>query len=642
MSTVQKSLPMTAYWHESQIAVTFRSNEQLSSTTVESVIASLHLDHFNQFLNANNITLTSFSAKDLFRPPQHDGSTSSGGVTSDQGADVNSPSGKYLFLAPGGGGTSVVAFFHVAATTGGTITTGYPTTGTANGDQGQNWYATGGSGTGAPMGYYVNDITIKVVCLINQHLDELKQAKVPIVSAMPNWLKGGAKCIIEGCPITPPYPVDAVSGPGRWKIMLPTQLEASLQNADGTGVTVLVLDTLRPYADVSAVAKSNIGAKNSLLQDIVNNVTFSYNDLPTILSEPGDYQPAVGEDVYGRQVGFPTPDHGLFVAGIVRDLAPGAHVECIRVLNDFGGGNTTGLMDALEQIQNRLLHVEGAGSPLNLPLVVNLSLVSTPSDGALLAPPYSLNQTQIYQLREGLYEAIQSLTSQGVVFVAATGNDSNLRDSNAIITLSDGTTTPKRFGPRYPAAFAYDESAPGQPTRSGIPTMLPVGAVNQAGNAASYSNYPGIVGIATYGGELLVPEPKEVPLALPPAPPYGSPTKIVGPIDAVRGVYTSPLFPAPSMDDRLAPPSPQPPDYPEYAPATPTTWAYWSGTSFATPIISALAARVLQNQASTQDSVRQALLAAVAQKPLWTGLNAQSNEATPGSVIMVSQEYVSD
>jgi Subtilase family len=626
MSTVQPSLPMGAYWHESQVAITFRSNEQLASTTVERVIALLHLDDLNQFLNTNGFTLTSFSAKDLFHIPQDNTPPSA-----DQGSDVNSPAGKYLFLTPDGKGTSVIAFFHASTT----MANATPTASV----QDQDPYAPGGSGSGMPSEYYANDITLKVVCLINDHLNDLKQTGAPIVSAMPNWLKGGTRCIIEGCPITPPVPVpvDAASGPGRWKTLLPAQIGASLQAADGTGVTVIVLDTLRAYSDVSVVAASSTGLNNSLLQDIVKNVTFNYNDLPDILNNPGDEQPVVGKDVYGRQVGFPMPDHGIFVAGIVRDLAPGAHVECIRVLNDFGGGNATGLMYALEHIQNRLQHVEGAGSPLNLPLVVNLSLVSTPSDDVLLAAPYNLSQAQVYQLREGLYEAIQSLASQGVVFVASAGNDT---DSSVLLTLADGTTTPERFGPRYPAAFAYDESLAGEPTRSGIAAVIPVGAVNQAEVAASYSNYPGTLGIATYGGELLTPDPKIVPPTPPPAPPYATPTQIVAPIDAMRGVYTSTLFPSPSMDDRLAPPSPQPPDYPEYQPAQPTTWAYWVGTSFATPIISALAARALQNNASTAATVRQTLLAAATQQPLWTGLDAQSNAVKPGSVIMVSQEYV--
>src|SRR5579884_2182959 len=95
MSTVQRSLPMTAYWHESQIAVTFRSNEKLSSTTVAAhVIASLHLDRLEQFLTSNGITLTSFADKDLFRVPGHAGSSALKVSADNLETDVNSPSGK--------------------------------------------------------------------------------------------------------------------------------------------------------------------------------------------------------------------------------------------------------------------------------------------------------------------------------------------------------------------------------------------------------------------------------------------------------------------------------------------------------------------------------------------------------------------
>ena len=37
----------------------------------------------------------------------------------------------------------------------------------------------------------------------------------------------------------------------------------------------------------------------------------------------------------------------------------------------------------------------------------------------------------------------------------------------------------------------------------------------------------------------------------------------------------------------------------EYEAATPAAWAYWSGTSFSTPIISAVAARLLELHADS-------------------------------------------
>ncbi|MFL5657694.1 MAG: hypothetical protein ACJ8CB_26380 [Ktedonobacteraceae bacterium] len=77
--------------------------------------------------------------------------------------------------------------------------------------------------------------------------------------------------------------------------------------------------------------------------------------------------------------------------------------------------------------------------------------------------------------------------------------------TNPTVSLKDSDPRDKDMNPsgkrwklRYPAAFAYalDDEHPG------VPSVIPVGAVNGAGNAASYSNYPGSLGIATYGGEI--------------------------------------------------------------------------------------------------------------------------------------------
>src|SRR2546429_6305957 len=42
----------------------------------------------------------------------------------------------------------------------------------------------------------------------------------------------------------------------------------------------------------------------------------------------------------------------IFVAGIIRDLAPKAKIECVRVLNDYGVGRVNDLMQALEIIRS--------------------------------------------------------------------------------------------------------------------------------------------------------------------------------------------------------------------------------------------------------------------------------------------------
>ncbi|HLX39784.1 MAG TPA: S8/S53 family peptidase, partial [Ktedonobacteraceae bacterium] len=310
---------------------------------------------------------------------------------------------------------------------------------------------------------------------------------------------------------------------------------------------------------------------------------------------------------------FPMNDHGVFIAGIIRDIAPGTQVECIRVLNDYCVGDTTTLINALSLIQSRLLP---DGDLYNTPVVVNMSLTATPSEEGLAS--LGLTDVSIAPARIGLLLLMQTLGQQGVVFAASSGNGSGPHDK---ITNPPG----ERVQPRFPAAFAYP--LPGAVLEyPDLPAMIPVGAVDSLGAAASYSNYPGLLGIGTYGGE--IPQSGKYDPA--------TGTQAQPPIDAPCGIYTSILYPALSVNDPLPIKSPAPVSYPEYEPSPVMTWAYWSGTSFATPVISALAARVMETQPSVGDSVRQALLNAAPAQVDWTNMDTGQSDAW-GPLIMVSQ-----
>jgi len=193
----------------------------------------------------------------------------------------------------------------------------------------------------------------------------------------------------------------------------------------------------------------------------------------------------------------------------------------------------------------------------NKPVVINMSLVMTPSDEDLFMHWFGdtvscgsamhvqmANEAKL--LRSPLHVAIQALAAHGAVLVASAGNDSNTIDM------------PWRIGPRYPAAF---------------PEVLAVGAVDKNGEMASYSNYPQLVpmhnGIATYGGGV----PIKADIAR-------------DEVDAFIGLYSAPTYPALEATNPATPDSPAPNTH---------AWAYWSGTSFATPIISAVAARILEH-----------------------------------------------
>jgi hypothetical protein len=555
---------MVVWWFENQLALHFHSPLDRAEGPAR-VIASLQLDTLNQFLNLRGYNLKPFTPDDVPHPSQE--KEEERAAKKDEHADLNTPIGKYLFASPSGKGTAVLTFFNLEPATG----MGYAMAGMNMGLMGMSPMY-GHSGMGDMEDCCDSDLTRRVVNLLNNNLNVLRQeGQIPITAASPNWLCGGTPpggCTTHGCPITPPIPVSGdatcTSSGHRWKLDLP-QLSDTMKEIQGEGVTVFVLDTI-PTFDQIKNTSDEVGDKNLLLQDMVTHMSafptdgsappsapgsiiINYQQLAKRLDDNADpEQPGTGKDVYGRLFGFGMPDHGLFVAGIIHDLVPQARIECIRVLNDFGVGNVTMLVDALQGIQARM----ESGDLQNQSVVINMSLVATPANEDLV--PLKFDVSKVQQIRDTLYAAIHSLTSIGAVFVASAGNDSDTTAS-----------PPYRMDTRYPAAFASD--------------VIAVGAVDGDGNAATYSNYPALSpytnGIATYGGAL--------PHPTPPFPPSKRPEVTV--TDALHGVFSSLTYPSLSAED----PSNDTP-----APADSYAWAYWSGTSFATPIISALTARVMQ------------------------------------------------
>ncbi len=438
------------------------------------------------------------------------------------------------------------------------------------------------------------------------------------LNALPRWLNAGTNGTTvptQGCPISPPIPVEGSSTPGRWKLEF-SGLRDDLKNATGKDVWVLVLDTL-PAPDQISWAAEKAGSSNTLLQEMTNGMKWEpfnavHHDkavppainctpqfIPDIVEEGTPAERVVtGKDIYGRHGGFPMEDHGLFIAGIVRDLAPEANIECIRVLNDFGVGDICTLYDVLIKIYDRMS--EG-GDLHGKPVVINLSLVVLPPEDDI---PEGVTEDILESTRDALYRLLQCLADQGAIFVAAAGNDSDPR-----MNVSE-----KRFGPRYPAALAFDDHA--------MTAMISVGAVNRNRQAARYSNYPGPYGIATYAGDLPKPEPW-----LPSAMDHVVARVDTNDIDALCGIYTAPQYPALSKNDPKL----------EYPVPNSNAWAYWSGTSFATPIISALAARVLQGQDPKSIDVRQDILDAAGHYVMWTTVGEDGKDI-PGRLIMAVQE----
>lgn len=624
------------WWEENQVVFTFHSPESLESGS-KRIIDSLHLDLLNGFLQKHNYQLKPYTNQDIPDPRTGNGDGDDDDGDGDEKGDgdalrsvpsadhvslpmdsgsgndgrgLNTPVGKYFFLPPAGEGTSAISFFHVEKTDQPMAATAEPADGKMS---------------------LENDDTLDVVKLINANQQDIQQMQVPLISAMPNWLNGGVPfgCGTHGCPVSPPMPVPDTCpiAPGYW----PITLDGALPEASDGAVTVFVLDTVpkaNQIRNAAYEANGNGANQNLLLQEIAEGmveqrpfdatppaINIDHRHLSHRLDVVNSMQPATGKDIYGTLVGFPMVDHGLFVAGIVRSIDNQVGIECVRVLNDFGVGNTAMLISALNEIHDRFRQGELQRA------VINLSLVATPADEELTMPPYSLHLKDIQHFRDGLYRPIASLAAHfDVVFVASAGNDSDQRPSSM--------PSPTRWDARYPAAFAYD-------TASGpaIPQVIPVGAVNK-NERPTYSNYPGPQGIATYGGDIPLPNPAQ--------PEPGVVTHVVpDSIDALRGVYTSRYYPALYHDDPVPPlerPLPPPEDYPESPIHDHHAWAYWSGTSFATPIISAIAARFLA-EAIPGDQVRNQILAAATGQTTWDRLNSNDSPTSQqsGPLIMARQ-----
>jgi subtilisin family serine protease len=380
----------------------------------------------------------------------------------------------------------------------------------------------------------------------------------------------------------------------------------------GDGVNVIILDTLPRQEDINRAVE---GAEehNLLLLDVANNVELHHNQLPVQIDEPNPFQPKTGKDIKGRlSGGFRLADHGLFVAGIVRDIAPNAHVECMRVLNDFCAGDLQSLTKALESIHNRMLLYNPdddfkRGDLFHKPVVINLSLVIPDDDDVREQKLENLDLT-----RTNLLNAIQSLVDQGVLIAASAGNEGDMRYTPA-------NPTHVRPNALYPAAFTYNGLVRFKDR------LMPVGAVDKNGKPASYSCYPGPRGIATYGGEVPEHFTKDESGCF----------TIAEDIDAVIGIYTALSYPALALEDCR----------PTYPVTNAHAWAYWVGTSFATPIISGLAARILEDSLRSAGtglppaiSVPQVLTNAGATRHItWTRLEPDFR-SEPGTMIRAVQQ----
>lgn len=383
-----------------------------------------------------------------------------------------------------------------------------------------------------------------------------------VVAATPHWLAAGAQeGFTDGGPAARPVTADE----GRWRFDFGDDRLDELVKHPGEGqVVVAVLDASPALPQVEAAARRY--PENWLLQEVVG--PDRHFTIDEELSVPSDvlkhldrYLPSWrGGLVAGAdgEVHVPTepylmPDHGLFTASIIRQLAPTAEIHLVRVLSDYGVGDLLALVDVLRRLP-AALNPDG-----DKRLVVNLSLVAgMPSAGEMLGLwfPNSVSdlatvtswQADIARTMDfahrSLAETVSWLTAQGVLVVAAAGNDAN--------------GGPARPEPRIPAR--YDE-------------VLAVAAVKRDSfEPSSFSNRGDVAimgnGVAVFGGEAR-------PAAAAPDGSTADDPWVT--VDGVVGAFSAETLPFGGGPNRSG-------------------WAAWAGTSFATPIVAGVAAAVLTRE----------------------------------------------
>lgn len=394
---------------------------------------------------------------------------------------------------------------------------------------------------GVPPDSTKRDAVRTAVDRINGSLERLRDGGLAVSSAMPNWICGSTDAKIHGGPGTSPD----TAPDGAWTFTMPPSgswprdLEAAGDQPVGQPVVVAVLDSSPGWESVADAAPRF--RSNALLQRLADGAVIDDWDRFT----PRSGIPKVGSHA--------TPDHGIFVAGMVNSIAPHARIHLLHVLDGVGFGDTASLLAALDYC----LGLARRGQRV----VVNLSLyVLIPpddevwaywfADGAARVAPFepSRQAPLLEIIDEEIEHRITLLLDAGVVVVAAAGNDAFIYDHHP--------------QPRIPAD--YD-------------TVLCVVATDRNGEIAAYSNAADVpvTGncVATWGGQ---GRQETLGTTVGPVTTINVVPAGADPRDGVVGLYTQP-----SVDTALGPVE------------NVSGWAYWSGTSFATPIISGLVANLL-------------------------------------------------
>lgn len=353
----------------------------------------------------------------------------------------------------------------------------------------------------------------------------------------------------------------------------------------GKDVIVAILDTAPCLHDLVAAYErwQKVDPQPNIQEKYPGNPPKPHGLIESLLKPGGPLtvHPASYEEllrmrsVHLKDHNYDMTDHGLFVASIVHSIAPAAEIHLYEVLNSEGVGDLKSIALGLWKVWKAF-----PTQPLvvNCSLVLNIPLLNHPItdlDKKLKAKiihkwdEHKNKAETINRLSDELWSEEESLVwlARQALAIRWICDLIYVRNSRVIAAAGNdhepGRPDSERPQARYPAAF---ESVVGVGAlKKRVHRNDPLGRAEYSDR----SDEPEETGIMTLGGEK-------------------------GKENGVLGVYLG-KFPHETDDDKPGPKN----GY---------DWAWWAGTSFASPIISGMAAAVLSgNPGFTTERAIQAL-----------------------------------